>query len=72
MTAAELHAILEHLPPDLPVHIAGHGEVTSARRPVDPWTLPALYLDVKGPLLGGRFRDLRTLRVRLEALGAAS
>lgn len=70
MRVAELACILEHLPPELPVHIAGQGEVVSARRPVDPWTEPALYLDVRGPRLGGRFRDQRTLLVRLEGLAS--
>lgn len=72
MNVAQLRCVLEHLPDELPVHIAGHGECVSARRPVAPWITAALYLDTRGPLLHGTYRDKRTLNVRLEALGATA
>lgn len=70
MTAAELRVILEHVPDDLPVFIAGRGEVVSCRRPVERYTTPGVYLDVRGPRLRGLFRDRRTLNVRLEGLAS--
>lgn len=72
MNVAQLRCVLEHLPDDLPVHVAGLGECVSARRPVAPWIAPALYLDTRGPMLHGTYRDKRTLLVRLEGLGATA
>ena len=68
MTTAELRIILEHLPDDLPVHIAGRGELVSARRTSPPWSTNGLHLDVRGPMLRGVYRDRRTLDVRLESI----
>lgn len=69
LRAIELQLILEHCADDMPVHIAGRGELVSVRHSRQPWTENGLYLDVRGPMLKGTFRDVRTLRVRLEALG---
>lgn len=68
MNVATLRAILEHLPDDLPVHIAGHGELVSVRRTAPPWVANGVHLDVRGPLLRGHFVDRRTLNVRLQRL----
>lgn len=72
MTVAMLRAILEHLPDDLTVHVAGRGELTSVRRQRGAWVGAGVYLDVRGPLLRGVFIDIRTLKVRLHALGAGT
>lgn len=66
-----LRAILEHLPDELVVHVAGRGEVVSARRTDHVAGMgDGLHLDVRGPMLRGTYRDARTLRVRLEAMAS--
>lgn len=74
MDVRTLRTVLEHLPDDLPVFIAGRGEIRQVRRPeAQRWVTPGVYLDDRGEgMLRGRFIDMRTLRVRLEALGEAS
>jgi hypothetical protein len=70
MNVAALRVILDHLPDDLPVKIAGRGDLVSVRRHFDQIrSVDELNLDLRGPVFKGRCRDLRTLRVRLEALG---
>jgi hypothetical protein len=68
VNVAALRLILEHCRGDMPVHIAGAGELVSVRHSREPWTENGLYLDVRGPMLKGTFLDAKTLRVRLEAM----
>jgi hypothetical protein len=70
VTCDELRTILEHCRGDMPVHIAGAGELVSVRHSREPWTENGLYLDVRGPMLKGTFLDAKTLRVRLEAMAS--
>ncbi len=70
MTVLELRVILEHCRDDMPVHIAGRGELVSVRHSREPLTANGLYLDVRGPMLRGTFIDKRTLDVRLEGLAS--
>jgi hypothetical protein len=69
MNVATLRTILEHLPGDLTVHVAGRGEVQEVRRNANErWLTPGVFLDTGERLrLKGRFVDRRTLDVRLEA-----
>lgn len=70
MDVATLRMILEHLPDDLEVHIAGRGPVGEVRRHEHQrWVQPHVFLDVgESVRVVGRFRDARTLAVRLEAV----
>lgn len=72
MTVIQLRTILEHLPDDLTVYVAGRGELAEVRRPEGQrWVTPGVYLDTGEVLrLSGRFRDRRTLDVRLEGLAS--
>lgn len=77
MVVAELRMILEHLPDDLPVYVEA-GELCEVRRNNDAnrWLRRGVWLDVarRGePLyLAGRFKDRRTLDVRLAVFGERS
>lgn len=80
MTVAQLLAILEHLPPDLPVSLPNGAECWEVRSVAQaPWTRRQVVLDehrvgrerVARVGLVGRFVDRRTLNVRLEALEAS-
>lgn len=74
MRVEELAVILEHLPPDLPIHIAGKGELMEVPRynpSHNPWVGNAVFVDVGEALrVKGRVRDRRTLDVRLEGLAS--
>lgn len=73
MTVAELRIILDHLPDDLPLYLPA-GELCEVRRANEQWQQPGVWLDVarrgEAVFLKGRFRDRRTLDVRLEGLAS--
>lgn len=78
MTVAQLLAILEHLPRDLPVHLPSGVECWEVRSVAQaPWTARQVVLDqhrvsrsvtVERVGLRGRFIDRPTLNVRLARL----
>lgn len=74
MRVEELAVILDHLDPNLPIHIAGKGELMEVRRynPQDNlWVGNIVYLDAGEVLkVKGRVRDRRTMQVRLEGLAS--
>lgn len=72
MRVIELRTILEHLPDDAEVQIAGRGPCGQVRHPeAQRWVTPGVFLDVgDGCVVRGRFRERRTLAVRLEGLAS--